>query len=445
MKRPNVLWIMTDQQMSRAFGCLDDSYRTPNMDKLVRRSVRFDKHITAAAQCTPARATWMTGRYPHQVGVNQLGHALSAQQRSVGQEFRAAGYETAYFGKWHLYTSLQEHGFDIVDCPTEGYLDFGGGDEDDARAWSHADGIATAQALHYLDHCAGERPFFAVVSWNMPHPNIRDIPFELIGRYADHYPLEQMPVPRSFYEDDLSSKPPHQQERAALEPMDEAAIREDAQKYRTMLELVDWNLGRIMEMLEKRGHLDNTVILYTSDHGDMQGAHRLRLKGVVPYKELYEVPLLLSIPGCAANGEVVRRLTSSASVPGTLLDAAGLPVPASFEGGSLLPLLESPDRMEANDEDFVFIEHYKAYWGFHPFRGIQTGRWKYVYYYNEDREEMYDLVNDPDELRNCAQQSEHASVKQELRGRVDVWWEETGALSVEPVKVELTGIWSGLV
>jgi arylsulfatase len=447
MKQPNVLWIMVDQQQSRAMGLLDPSYRTPNLDKLARRSIRFDKHITAAAQCTPARATWMTGRYPHQVGVNQLGHALSADQPTVAKEFLKSGYETAYFGKWHLYTPPNEHGFEITARPNEGYLDYGGGEADNERAWSHMDAITTAQTLHYLDHYTGEKPFFAVTSWNMPHPGIDAQPFELIERFASGHPLEEMPVPRSFYEDDLSTKPAHQRIRATTGEgvLDEAAIREDAQKYRTMLELMDWHLGRVLDMLEQRNLLDDTAIIYTSDHGDLQGAHRLRLKGVVPYKELYEVPLLLHIPGRTVDGGIVERITSSAAVPGTLLDIAGIPLPDSFEGGSLLPFLESTETMKKNEDDFVFIEHYKAYWGFHPFRGIQTNRFKYVYYYNEDVEEMYDLVMDPDELRNVADDQLNAEIKAVFRQQVDDWWERTGALSVQPIKVELKGLWAELV
>ncbi|WP_134698603.1 sulfatase [Ammoniphilus sp. YIM 78166] len=442
MKKPNVLWIMTDQQRSEAMGCLDPSYKSPNLDELASRSIRFDKHITTAAQCTPARATWMTGRYPHQVGVNQIGHGLSTELPTVGKEFQKHGYETAYFGKWHLFTPVEEHGFEITEGPTNGYLDFGGGQAENVRAWSHQDAIATAQALHYLDHYSGDKPFFTILSWNMPHPG--GGPFELIEQFAGEHPLEKMPVPRSFYEDDLSTKPEHQRMRATSEEseMDEEIIRQDAQKYRTMIQQMDWHLGRVLKMLKHRGLAENTVILYTSDHGDLQGAHRLRLKGVVPYKELYEVPLLLHIPGRTEQGGVVTRITSSAAVPGTLLDIAGAPVPDCFEGGSLLPMIESPDSMNATEDDYVFIEHYKAYWGFHPFRGIQTHRWKYVYYYNEDVEEMYDLVNDPDELRNAAYDQENAEIKRKFRQQVDTWWEQTGALRVQPVKFPGRGPWA---
>lgn len=448
MNQPNVLWIMTDQQQSRAMGLLDSSYKTPHLDDLARSGVRFDKHITVSAQCTPARAAWMTGQYPHQVGVNQLGHALSTDRHTVAKEFRKAGYETAYFGKWHLYTPVEQHGFDITEYEPGPYLDYGGGIEsEDSIQWSHLDGITAAQALNYLEKRDSGKPFFTVVSWHMPHPGTTFGPFELIERYAHEFDPAAIPVPSSFYTDDLNTKPDHQRLRAQDDQcrLTEQTVREDAQKYRSMLRLMDWHLGRLLDMLDRQDLTENTIVLFTSDHGDMQGAHRLRLKGVVPYRELYEVPLLLRIPKCTRPGQVVSRLTSSAAVPGTLLDAAGIPVPDCFEGGSLLPLLADSSPQKAKAEDYVFFEHYKAYWGFHPFRGIQTPKWKYVYYYMDDKEEMYDLAQDPDEVFNVAAREDLAALKANLKSMVDEWWEQTGALSVQPVKVPETGKWAELV
>lgn len=162
----------------------------------------------------------------------------------------------------------------------------------------------------------------------------------------------------------------------------------------------------------------------------MQGAHRLRLKGVIPYKELYNVPMILYIPGMEPARKVIPDLLSTAAVPGTLLEAAGLPVSDRFEGGSFLPLIQ---RKERPAEEKVFFEHYKAYWGFHPFRGVQTTKWKYVFYYQEALEEMYDLEADPDENRNVAGRPEFDETRRRLKDEVDRWWEATGALNREPM------------
>jgi arylsulfatase len=430
---PNVIWIMTDQQQAGAMGCLDASFHTPRLDELIATGVRFAKNICTSAQCSPSRASWMTGRYPHQVGVNQIGHILDPEEPNIARTFAESGYETVYFGKWHLGSvPLEKYGFQVVDYRTDG-VDFVYAHSHHPNFWSGRDAVTTAKAVNYLeDHRDKTKPFFMTVSWYMPHPNAPENgPFELIEHFADRFPLEQMSVPDSFYNDDLTTKPRYQMERSQSDEsrLTEDIVRRDAQKYRTMLALMDHNLGKLLDAVKRNGFSDNTIIVFTSDHGDMQGAHRLRLKGVLPYKELYETPLVFIFPQGNGNRQTIDDLVSSAAVPGTLLAAAGLPVPDCFEGGSLLPLLNQEKR---DPESKVFFEHYKAYWGYHPIRGVQTEQWKYVYYYEEDMEEMYDLTVDPDELTNIAADSRVKAVKSELRKEVDGWWERTGALSRKP-------------
>ncbi|THF74013.1 sulfatase family protein [Cohnella fermenti] len=427
----NILMITTDQQQLNAMSCIDPSYRTPHLDRLAAMGVRFTGAISTSAQCSPSRASWMTGRYPHQVGVNNIGHVLDPKEWGIAKEFNLHGYETVYFGKWHLGLTPGDHQFQVTDYRTDG-LELDGANED-PRFLSHRDAVTTAQALNYLSDYQGAKPFFMKVCWYMPHPNTpEDKPFEYLPSYASAIPLEEMPVPDSFYADDLSTKPPFQKERAAKEEsaLTEAVVKRDAQRYRAMLTLMDRNLGRLLDQLESKGLLGDTAILFTSDHGDMQGAHRLRLKGVLPYKELYNVPMIVYVPGKEPIRKVIPDLLSSAAVPGTLLEAAGLPVSESFEGGSFLGLL---DRTERCREEYVFFEHYKAYWGFHPLRGIQTAKWKYVFYYDEDIEEMYDLEADPDENVNVAGDPALSEIRSSFKNRLDQWWKETGALTREPI------------
>jgi choline-sulfatase len=429
----NVMMIMTDQQRVDAMSCVDDGYRTPNLDALAQSGVRFTGAISTSAQCTPSRATWMTGKHPHQLGVNQIGHILDPQEWGIAKEFTKNGYETAYFGKWHLGLSPADHDFQITDYRTDG-IELGHVNPD-PRYHSHKDAVNTTKAINYLEDHKGETPFFLTVSWYMPHPNVpKGQPFEGIAAYEASYPSSEMPVPTSFYQDDLSSKPPHQSERSQMEQslVDEEMIRGDASRYRSMISLMDWNLGRLMEKLKTKGLLERTVILFTSDHGDLQGAHRLRLKGVVPYRELYNVPMIVYVPGLKPKRKVIDDLVSSAAVPGTLLEGAGLTVPLCFEGGSFLKHMDE-DYVPDNQE-MVFFEHYKAYWGYHPFRGVQTRNWKYVYYYEEGQEEMYDLQNDPAEIRNIAGQPEAESARKSLRHSVDEWWAATGGMSRKPIE-----------
>jgi arylsulfatase len=436
----NVIMITTDQQKIDAMGCVNASYHTPFLDQLVERGVRFTGVISTSAQCSPSRATWMTGKFPHQVGVNNIGHVLDPQEWGIAKEFNRAGYETVYLGKWHLGLSPADHEFQITDYRTDGF-ELGAANPD-RRYHSHKDALTTSKALNYLEDYEGGRPFFLAVNWYMPHPNVpvpEEHPFELIEQYAAEFPQADMPIPSSYYEDDLSTKPEFQLKRSQTgeSNLTEELVRRDAQHYRSMLALMDHNLGRIMSKLEEKGMLDNTVILFTTDHGDMQGAHKLRLKGVLPYKELYNVPVILYVPESNPARSVIPDVVSSAAVTGTLLDAAGIPVPADCEGGSLLPHLS---LAEPPEEQLAFFEHYKAYWGHHPFRGAQTPKWKYVYYYEENVEEMYNLENDPDELVNVAGQPEAESARQALRNAVDAWWEKTGGLS-RPVIHDTASKW----
>jgi arylsulfatase A-like enzyme len=154
----------------------------------------------------------------------------------------------------------------------------------------------------------------------------------------------------------------------------------------------------------------------------MQGAHRLAKKGVVAYDEILRVPLIVDLPDRESRRERIPDLCSLAAVPGTLLDAAGLPY-AEFEGGSLLPAF---DRTTPPDEERVFFEHHYAYWGFHPYRGVRTRDWKYVENLRDETDELYHVAEDPHEMENLSGNPEHADVESRLRGTVRQWWAETG-------------------
>lgn len=418
MARQNILLILTDQQQAQALGCVNPSFSTPNLDRLAAEGVRFSNAIAASGQCTPSRASLMTGLYPHQVGVLRIGHQLDPALDSVGKVFRRNGYETAYFGKWHLYTPLEAHGYDITQWRNDG-VDPGGPWHGAERSETAADAGPIAMTLNYLEDYDGDKPFFLITSWNTPHP-----PFEFVEPFTERFPRDEMPVPDSFYKDDLSTKPKWQQERASNGEslLTEDIVRRDGQAYRTMVAHLDWNVGRILDVLERKGLAERTSIMFTTDHGDMQGAHRLRLKGVIPYKELYNVPLIMRTPGRESMRKVIEDLVVNTAVPGTLMELAGINIPEQFEGGSLVPLL---GRTERPEDEMVFFEHYQAYWGFYPFRGVQTREWKYVFYYEHGVEEMYDLVDDPDENINVADKPSAAAAKGRLRQAVDEWWNST--------------------
>ena len=192
-----------------------------------------------------------------------------------------------------------------------------------------------------------------------------------------------------------------------------------------MIAATDEHFGRIMDAFRRLGLWENTVVLFTADHGDMMNAHRMRLKGTLPYEELYRIPLIMKLPdGQIPARQTVDDLVSNERCAATLLKAARVPVPETFHNGDFH---DAFSRREHPRNEKVFFEHYGAYWGLHPFRGVLNRRFKYVRYYGEDdTEEMYDLENDPDELHNIASDSAFDDVRRELADEVERWWSETG-------------------
>lgn len=447
-QRPHVLLVICDQMQNQRLGVVDPVAFTPALDRLAGEGVRFSHVYCSNPQCVPSRVSLQTGLYPHEAGVMIIygfhGHTahLTGEQPTVGQALRDAGHTTAYFGKTHFGADLGRLGYDH-----SGQEGVPGGNPAKDRAY-------TDQALDFLSGHDPRQPLFLTLSLHSPHPA-----FELVEAFAAHYPLERMQLAESYYRDDLASKPAFQRQHA-LDGRHgtgtEGALREELRRYYTMISHVDHLFGELRAAFEARGMWDDAVVLFTSDHGDMMGAHGTRLKGTLPYEELYRVPCLLRLPGDRHAARVIEDLASNTAVPGTLLEAAGLPVPAAFRGGSLLPLLEGPGAPPP--EEAVFFEHYGAYWGLHPLRGVRVRRrgadgvpghrprhpaqpeqagqdWKYVRYYGpDDTEEMYDLRADPHELANLAEPARLAAdprlaaVRADLSERVEGWWRATGGL-----------------
>ncbi|MFB6295757.1 MAG: sulfatase [Halobacteriales archaeon] len=412
--RPNVLQILTDQQQARALGAVDGSFETPNLDRLAESGALFTGCHSTHPQCSPARSSLVTGQYPHRTGMSTLPGwgpgPLDADLPSVARPFRAAGYETAYVGKWHLgEDTIDDFGWEVTrnvhetSNPPEG---------------TPGDTTTRDRAIEYLAARYGDAPFFLTASFNLPHPGFYEDP-----GFADRYDRDAVPMPESFA-DDLADKPAFHRDRAGGSEggLTESEVRDMRYKYRTMVSRVDDHVGRILDELETQGLREDTAVVFTSDHGDMQGAHRLAKKGVIAYDEILRVPLIVDLPDRESRRDRIPDLCSLASIPATLLDAAGLST-GEFEAGSLLPAL---DRTAPPDEERVFFEHHYAYWGFHPYRGVRTRDWKYVENLLEETDELYHVAEDPHEMENLSGEPEHAAVESRLQDTVEEWWEQTG-------------------
>ncbi|MGI8422693.1 MAG: sulfatase family protein [Chloroflexota bacterium] len=445
---PHVLLFICDQMQQQRLGVHDPLSHTPELDRLVREGILYTHVHSSNGQCVPSRASMQTGLYPHEVGVmiiygfhDHTAH-LTGSERTVGHVFRDAGYTTAFFGKTHFGTTLESLGYQQGSEGPRG----GGEGERAARAAgrrhrvSETDRRIVDDALTFLRDHDPDVPLFLSVSIHEPHP-----PFELVERFADRFPLERMPVPESFRGDDLSAKPAFHREHVAdgrhgyptASDEDKRRLRAELRQYYTMISNVDALFGRVRAAFEAKGMWERTAALFTSDHGDMMGAHRMRLKGTIPYDETFRIPFIVKLPdGSPAPARtVVDDLACNVSQPGTLVEAAGLPAPPGFKGGSLLPAAYRP---AAPAQEEVFFEHYGAYWGLHPFRAIRVrdarrGEWKLAKYYGPDagQLELYDLCADPHEITNRAGDPTLAEWRAQLERRVDDWWERTGGRDFE--------------
>lgn len=413
--RPNVLFVVTDQQQAAALGVTDDSFSTPNLDELADDGTLFTNAYCSHPQCSPSRSSLLTGRFPHQTGVFSLTNwgdfELDPTTPSVGASMRDAGYETLYLGRWDLGVE------NVVDLGWEypRNVDVTGST---GEKGVRRDRTTVAEIDRYLRQRDGtDPPFFVMASLNMPHP-----PFFEVEAFADRYDRASVPLPENW-EDDLADKPAFHRERARQCGLDVERVREMRYQYRTMVSQVDAWVGELLDALRREGIYEETMIVFTSDHGDMQGSHRLEKKGVIAYEEILRVPLIVCHSGVDVARDRVPDLVSTTAIPGTILDAAGEDVPESFEGGSLLPVLR---RSRAPSSQRVFFEHHYAYWGHHPYRGIRTSEWKYVENLLDERNELYHIAEDPYEMTNLAVDSDYEDTVTDLQTEVEEWWDETG-------------------
>jgi arylsulfatase A-like enzyme len=440
---------MCDQMQARRMGFVDGVAYTPNLDQLAREGVHFTQLITVHGQCAPSRCAFFTGMSPHEcnvmVNTGFFGHCghLTAKNRTFAHVFQEAGYTTAHFGKSHLGSPLRNMGFHFGEC-IDGHFPEGkepiervqireenlrsGGD-----GYAEGDGLDGKPSTHYKYLAEGlafldqfnpsTGPLFFMFDTNLPHP-----PFYYEKEWQDRFRPENMVLPRSYFEETFEGKPEFLKKHAMGGPhklADEAQLREEMAQYYTMISAVDKACGQIVDAFKRMGMWDNTIVVFTSDHGDMMGSHRIRRKGTMPYEELYKVPCIMKLPtGMNSRRKTIDDVLISTDLPGALLEMAGIDPPEPFSGSDVVRALK---REVAPEDAHVFFEHYAAWWGIHPFYGVRTMTMKYVRYYGNDQtEELYDLQADPDELRNLADDPHYADKKRELAQLADQWWKTTG-------------------
>jgi arylsulfatase A-like enzyme len=406
--RPNVVLVLADQWRAEAFGFAGNpDVQTPHLDRLAREGLRFDHAIAGLPVCCPARASLMTGQRPLTHGVFMNDTPLSTNAVTLAKALRDAGYDTAYIGKWHLdghgrssfIPRERRQGFDywkVLECTHNYTNSFYYADGPEKLKWEGYDAIAqTRDAQQYLrDHTRSAKPFFLFLAWGPPHDPYQTAPAKYRARY-DPVKLHLRPnVPR-----ELASK-----------------ARNDLAGYYAHCTALDDCLGGLRATLQETGLEPNTLLVFTSDHGDLLGAHGGSNKQQ-PYDESIRVPLLWRWPaGLSAEPRVFDALFGSEDFMPTILGLCGVAIPAAVEGLDFSGYL----RGGANPSDGIAqiscvapFGQWARRVGGKEYRGIRTSRFTYVRDLNGPWL-LFDNRNDPWQLTNLVNQPGHTRLQAEL-------------------------------
>ena len=401
--KPNILFIITDQQGLETLSALQNPFvHTPNEDRLKKRGVTFTRSYSVNPVCSPARSSMFTGRMSSETGVVHNGLPIRAGIPNLGQWLAQFGYETVYVGKWHLPDGYATRipGFKVL--PGGIYLRGTVGDRTVSMA-SEA----------FLRHYEGKKPFFMVASFLQPHDVCGWI--RRNARPLETWPFPEIeaalpPLPPNF---DALLKEAKRAKIARMPEWNERNWRYYLWSYYRMVEEADRELGRVLDALEASRFARNTLVIFTSDHGEGRARHRTVLKNFL-YEEAVNVPLIVSFPGRVAENKTdERHLVSGADITPTVCDFAGVPAPPNQRGLSLKPILTGK---EVPWREFVVSEVMHDYG-----RMIRTDRFKLITYRDDPVIQFFDLKADPWETHNLAGETRYAAQLKELVRMLESW------------------------
>jgi arylsulfatase len=479
-QRPNILLIETDQQTAETLSLYGNKVlKTPALERLAGQGVVFEQAFCNYPACSPSRSSMFTGRYASTIGVHANHMLINPNEITLPQVLKEHGYQTALIGKNHAFMddagksyypgavtdkpSLLHTVFDYVRLAEHGHLVDGYRDDPESAAahewakqncWSSPLGHGTNPARPekcgtYLlgelmtDYLAEIRkdgqPFFTWLSFPDPHT-----PYQVPEPYASMIDPADVPLPPK---DDLSGKPERQRVMHVMDAMDCAdddLIRKVRAIHYGMIRFIDDTLERIFNKLDALGLADNTVVIFTSDHGDSMGAHGLIQKHNAFYDSFTHVPFIVHVPGYQGPKRT-SNLVELIDIMPTVLELAGVPVPYGCQGRSLAPFLRGEDYtpreyvvMESGEEGepvklsdlsfrpehpfderyFVWCAYRDAWMG--KGKSLRTHDWKLNLYANGEGE-LYDLQNDPHELDNLFGREAYEPVRTGLERKLLLW------------------------
>ncbi|MBI4978174.1 MAG: sulfatase-like hydrolase/transferase [Spirochaetes bacterium] len=449
MKRPNILVVMTDHQRGDTVLPEHPSL-TPNIRRLADEGVMFSEAYCPTPHCCPSRATFFTGLYPTSHGVwnnicndQALSRGLKPGVKVFSEDLAAAGYTMHYAGKWHVSveTSPKDHGF------TEHYVS-GVKGESHGQRWDQfknalpSDAKKTAvdgtikrpgyndytlygtrekqghdeqthtAAVKALRELKNERdPWMLYVSYIAPHD-----PYMVPKKYLDMYKLDDIPLPANYH-DTMRDKPRVYQRMRdqVFGQLSETEVREGIRHFWAYCTYLDDLFGELMRELDATGQADDTLVIYTSDHGDYCGEHGLFAKGIPNFKGAYHVPAVMRWPNGIKNPRRrIDEFVSLADFAPTFLELAGVKTDRYFSGSSFAPLLQDNTPADWHDEMHFQCNGVELYY---TQRAVKTKAYKYTFN-GFDFDELYDLEKDPHEMVNVSDKPEYEAVKREMCRRM---------------------------
>ena len=436
-KQPNIVFIMTDDHAAHAVSSYGSKLiQTPNIDRIGREGMRFTNAFVTNSICTPSRAVILTGKYSHLNGVPVFNH-INNSQPMLPKYLQAAGYYTGMIGKWHLGGNDPKKpndgsptGFDYWNIlPGQGayfdpmMIEMG----TRKKITGYATDIITDLSIDFIKNRPANKPFFLMYHHKAPHRN-----WEPAEKYRKQYENYEPPIPATFDDQyigksdaskqatnhidadltkaDLKIDPPKDLIGADLKRWKYKRYMQD---YLACVQSVDDNIGRFLEFLDKSGLAENTIVVYTSDQGFFLGEHNMFDKRFM-YDESLRTPFVIRWPKHIKPGSVNEKIILNLDFAPTFLDAAGLKIPADMQGKSLLPLLAGKAP-----KDWRTSMYYRYY---HPGHhnvaahyGIRTLHYKLIYFNKLKQWELYDMVKDPIEMKNLANDPAYAKTLEELK------------------------------
>ncbi|CAG7637703.1 Arylsulfatase [Paenibacillus solanacearum] len=459
MKKPNIMLIMTDQQRFDTLGCYGNRViETPNLDWLASEGTVFSNAYSCTPSCVPARTTLNTGMDPWNTGVLGTGRGQGKMGRgfkhTLAGELAKHGYHTQGIGKMNFSPQRALNGFHhtILDesdrVETPGFVsdynawfernktgDYGRTDHGlDWNSWMsrpfhapeylHPINWTINESMRFLERRDPDVPFFLKVSFSRPHS-----PYDPAQFYFDLYRNKELPEPvvggwahKNDVPDDAAKPDAWRGKRSADE------IRRARAGYYGLIHQIDQQLGRLFMLLKKQGAWDNTLIIFTSDHGDMLGDHHLWRK-TYAYEGSAHIPFIVRLPK-ALRAPAVKRAPGPVclqDVMPTMLETAGIAIPDTVDGRSVLPLIRGES---VGWRAFVHGEHSTCYSEEQEMQYLTDGGWKYIWFPRIDREQLFDLTADPME---CLDLSEDPAYRSDL-----LLWRERLVQELEPRKLGLT-------